>query len=148
MGAVARSWGEMAAESLGGVLWRRRLRSPGIGTRWRQRALRAFCGGGGCVVRSWGEVATESLGNGREPWERSVGKGEGVVARSWGEVAAKSLGDVLCGRGLRSPGVGGEVAADGLGNVRWGRRLRSQGVAASWATAPRGQMGRRLTCSV
>ena len=93
-------------------------------------------------------MATESLGNGREPWERSVGKGEDVVARSWGEVAAESLGDVLCGRGLRSPGIGGEVAADGLGNVRWGRRLRSQGVAASWATAPRGQMGRRLTCSV
>ena len=93
-------------------------------------------------------MATESLGNGREPWERSVCKGEGVVARSWGGVAAESLWDVLCGRGLRSPGVGGEVAADGLGNVRWGRRLRSQGVAASWATAPRGQMGRRLTCSV
>ena len=64
MGAVARSWGEMAAESLGG------------------RSVEEEA----AVARSWGEVAAESLGSvlwgrrlrrqelgrggDREPWER------------------------------------------------------------------------------
>ena len=64
MGAVARSWGEMAAESLG----RRSVEEEAA------------------VARSWDEVATESLGSflwgrrlrrqelgrggDREPWER------------------------------------------------------------------------------
>ena len=123
--AVVRSWGEMAAESLGG------------------RSV-----GGGCGRQDLGR------GGDREHWERSVGEeaaSSGVGAR-WRQRAlgtAESLGNAPWVRvRVWSPGVGGEVAADCLGNVRWGRRLRSQGVAASWATAPRGQMGRRLTCSV
>ena len=116
MGAVARSWGEMAAENLGG----------------------AFCGGGGCGRQELGR------GGDREPWELSVGEeaaSSGVGAR-WRQRAlgtAESLGNAPWVRvRVWSPGVGERWR---LGTFCVGGGCGRQELGAGWRQMALGTFG-------